>query len=186
MKKLIPALAVLGSAVAFAIYKLKKDEQHKIMELDQDLLEDEDCCCGETCSCEDECTCQQDEPCEVKEEATYSNPEYPNLSDEMMDKIKEKNEETINDLAAEGDVNKNERPIQHVVSFKNKEDLEMFRNKLINKGFVISEGVNDLELEVLHISDIDAVKMMSHVLYIADEAYACHGSYKGWQTKVTY
>ena len=42
MKKLVPALAILGSAVAFAVYKLKKDEKKKLMELDQGLLVDED------------------------------------------------------------------------------------------------------------------------------------------------
>ncbi|MDE6196143.1 MAG: hypothetical protein K2F55_04710, partial [Erysipelotrichaceae bacterium] len=42
MKKLIPALAILGSPVAFAVYKLKKDEKKKLMELDQGLLVDED------------------------------------------------------------------------------------------------------------------------------------------------
>ncbi|MEG0264632.1 MAG: ribonuclease E inhibitor RraB [Erysipelotrichaceae bacterium] len=186
MKKLIPALAVLGSAVAFAIYKLKKDEQRKIMELDQDLLKDEDCCeADDECTCGNECECHEEE-CKVSEDATYSNPEYPNLSDEMIEEIKEKNEETMNDLAAEGDVKENERPIQHIVTFKTKEDAEVFRNKLINKGFVITEGIDELSLEVLHISDIDPIKMMTHVLYIADEAYACHGSYKGWQAKVSY
>ena len=42
MKKLIPVLAVLGSAVAFAVYKMKKEEQKQLAELDEGLLEEEE------------------------------------------------------------------------------------------------------------------------------------------------
>ena len=42
MKKIIPALAVLAGAAALVAYKLKKDEEKQIIDLDQGLLEDED------------------------------------------------------------------------------------------------------------------------------------------------
>ncbi len=42
MKKVIPVLAVLAGAAALVAYKLKKDEEKKIVDLDQGLLEDEE------------------------------------------------------------------------------------------------------------------------------------------------
>ena len=42
MKKIIPALAVIAGAAALVAYKLKKDEEKQIVDLDQGLLEDED------------------------------------------------------------------------------------------------------------------------------------------------
>ena len=42
MKKIIPALAVLGGVAAFAVYKLKKEEKKHVVDLDQGLLYDEE------------------------------------------------------------------------------------------------------------------------------------------------
>lgn len=42
MKKLIPLLAVAGAAAAYAIYKLKKENEKKIIDLDEELLLDEE------------------------------------------------------------------------------------------------------------------------------------------------
>lgn len=42
MKKIIPALALVGGVAAFVIYKMKKEEQKQIIDLDQGLLHDED------------------------------------------------------------------------------------------------------------------------------------------------
>lgn len=42
MKKIIPVLAVLGGVAAFAVYKMKKDEQKEIIDLDQGLMSDDD------------------------------------------------------------------------------------------------------------------------------------------------
>lgn len=234
MKKLIPALAVLGSAVAFAVYKLKKDEQRKVMELDQDLLHDDtnsedhdSCSCGCDCEEDDEEPLRAEpasqpeveetpveniafvkepveetpvmepldeevkdpfleEPAAHQEEAVYPNPEFPHLSSMMINDINEMNERAMDCLKNDGDVHENERPIQHTVSFKSVEDLENFKNKVINKGFVITKGEGDLDLVVLHISPIDHIKLVTNVLYLADQAYENHGVYKGWQSKVSY
>ena len=43
-----------------------------------------------------------------------------------------------------------------------------------------------MDLVVLHISSIDKVKLVSNILYLADQAYANNGEYKGWQSKVSY
>ncbi|MEG1474577.1 MAG: ribonuclease E inhibitor RraB [Longicatena sp.] len=42
MKKIIPAIAILGSVAALVAYKIKKDEKKEIVDLDQGLLSDED------------------------------------------------------------------------------------------------------------------------------------------------
>ncbi len=194
MKKTIPLLAVLGSAAAFAVYKLKQEEKKKIMALDQDLLVDETSADEEACEA---CDCDEEDeeadaskPKEIKvetgEKPVYSHPEYPNVSDEEYNDISHMNEEAIGKLHEQGDVNENERPIQHTVTFKNQEDMENFKNKVVNKGFVVTKGVSDFELTVLHISSIDSIKLMENVLFIADQAYANHGSYKGWQSKISY
>ncbi|MBS6374184.1 MAG: ribonuclease E inhibitor RraB [Erysipelotrichaceae bacterium] len=191
MKKTIPLLAVLGSAAAFAVYKLKQEEKKKIMALDQDLLVDETSADEEACDCDEEDEeADASKPKEIKvetgEKPVYSHPEYPNVSDEEYDDISHMNEEAIGKLHEQGDVNENERPIQHTVTFKNQEDMENFKNKVVNKGFVVTKGVSDFELTVLHISSIDSIKLMENVLFIADQAYANHGSYKGWQSKISY
>ena len=130
------------------------------------------------------------ESTEIKVESTEkpscSHPEYPNVTDVEYDDIYHMNEEAIGKLHEQGDVNENERPIQHTVTFKNQEDMENFKNKIVNKGFVVTKGVSDYDLTVLHISSIDSMKLMENVLFIADQAYANHGSYKGWQSKISY
>ena len=42
MKKIIPFVAIAAGAAALVAYKLKKEEQKQIVDLDQGLLEDED------------------------------------------------------------------------------------------------------------------------------------------------
>ena len=42
MKKILPILGVVAGAAAFVAYKMKKEEQKQIIDLDQGLLEDEE------------------------------------------------------------------------------------------------------------------------------------------------
>lgn len=312
MKKLIPTLAILGSAVAFAIYKLKKDEQKQLMELDQDLLVDDnddtdeiihlkpkqdtkskpviekeqpkqpEAVVAEPKKEKRELTPeaqafvtpkkeiaepklpplpkvekpepvkepeevneavyheeklaealqslkdQVEEPdnkdeirqaikeaisegqpelpeTEIKEETPFAytapaeeapaaeeeeedeyNEEYPHLTNTLVDDINQMTQEAMDSLASDGDVHEHERPVQHMVSFSSMADLDNFKNKVINKGFVITKGEGDMDLVVLHISPIDKVKLVSNILYLADQAYANNGEYKGWQSKVSY
>ena len=76
MKKALTTIAILGGIAAAVAYKLKKDEEKKIMKLEQELLDEENstenheaetdqeaCCCCEAepeaaCSCaEESCGC---------------------------------------------------------------------------------------------------------------------------------
>lgn len=286
MRKIVPVLAVLGSAVAFAVYKMKKEEQKELMELDEGLLKDEDLDFhrSETIVHEpiqnDEPVVEQEQPVnffkeekpvetpiakeiepefapsdkavempvndeevpvsdieqllqeaadealtpqeddfaeipvipaarvkspeedridpdylkekqpvfiqeESQEEETYS-PEFPHLTNRMVDDIKVMTKDAIAALAADGDVHEHERPVQHMVSFRNKEDMESFKSKVINRGFVITKGEEEFDLVVLHISAIDEVKLVNNILYLADQAYAFNGEYRGWQSKVSF
>lgn len=268
MKKIIPVLAVLGSAVAFAVYKMKKEEQKELVELDEGLLRDD----------EEEPSFRRNEPIvhdpidqdeekeenitflkpdepiketpiakeiepefaphselneihqmfeetkkevemetennvppipnisparkdlpkeeiaqpveepvveDKKEDEVYST-EFPHLTNRMVEDINAMTLDAIAALAQDGDVHEHERPVQHMVSFHNKEDLEGFKSKVINKGFVITKGEAEFDLVVLHISPINEEKLVNNILYLADQAYAFHGEYRGWQSKVSF
>lgn len=283
MKKIVPVLAVLGSAVAFAVYKMKKEEQKELMELDEGLLKDDDevdfhrndAVVHEPIQTKEVSDEQDEEPLNfLKEEKTVETPiakeiepefapsekavevppvsdieqlfqeaaqetiqqpveefaeipdipaariktpeedridpayvqekqpvfiqeedtheeetyseEFPHLTNRTVNDIKAMTRDAIKDLAADGDVHEHERPVQHMVSFRNKEDMESFKSRVINRGFVITKGEEEFDLVVLHISAIDEVKLVNNILYLADQAYAFNGEYRGWQSKVSF
>lgn len=289
MKKIIPVLAVLGSAVAFAVYKMKKEEQKQLMDLDEGLLEDDQNLdfhreelvvhkpiqkpivndevqfekqieipiakeiepefaqpeknaeipvsdiqqllkeaaqetMGEPMIPNEEPVIEepiipavpqptmpqepvvQPEPVNTQqpmnmqpgaepmpqeaekaddEDNSYSS-DFPHLTMRMVNDINMMTRDAIEALAKDGDVHAHERPVQHMVSFRNKEDMESFKSRVINKGFVITKGEDEYDLIVLHISSIDEVKLVNHILYLADQAYAFNGEYRGWQSKVSF
>lgn len=123
---------------------------------------------------------------EEEEEDDDYNEDYPHLTNTLVEDINQMTQEAMDSLESDGDVHEHERPVQHMVSFTNMNDLDNFKNKVINKGFVITKGEGDMDLVVLHISPIDKVKLVSNILYLADQAYANNGEYKGWQSKVSY
>ena len=125
------------------------------------------------------------EEMDTEDEDDY-NEEYPHLTNTLVEDINQMTQEAMDSLENDGDVHEHERPVQHMVSFGSMEDLDNFKNKVINKGFVITKGEGDMDLVVLHISSIDKVKLVSNILYLADQAYANNGEYKGWQSKVSY
>lgn len=213
MKKIVPVLAVLGSALAFAVYKMRKEEQKQLMDLDEGLLKDDEL------SVQDEQPIVHDpiqtetkvepqsptvEPAACKEEEKETQPsmeevtpeeeapqvevsdQYPHLTKQMVEDINSMTKGAMEALAKDGDVHEHERPVQHMVSFHNKEDLEGFKSTVINKGFVITKGEQEFDLVVLHISAIEEDKLVNHILYLADQAYAFHGEYRGWQSKVSF
>ena len=167
MKKIIPALAVLGGVAAFALYKLKKEEKKHVVDLDQGLLYDEE---NEDDILENSFkkaeTEVQDLP-EHNDTITMDN-EYPSLT------------------STEVDILTKERPVRHNVCFYNEVDLEHFKKEVINRGFVISTGEEPLNLVVLHISPINTEKLVDNILYLASRAKENKGTYKNWETKVIY
>ena len=250
MKKIIPVLGVLAGAAAFAVYKMKKDEQKQIIDLDQGLLDDDEetleegpisnpaSCCeavkdkaedlAETVKekaknleerteellddaadqvedkmeegakaykihiedaqekAEDVKEAVQDKAEEVKENVEEAVDQYPNLSGSQVEAIRAQADAVIEELEKDGDVHTHERPIQHKVIFTNMNDLEAFKNTVINKGFVITNGDEEFQLTVLHITAINKEKLYENMFYLADTAAACNGIYEGWISKVVY
>ena len=211
MKKIIPALAVIAGAAALVAYKLKKDEEKQIVDLDQGLLEDEDdlnemdmddeieegpisdpASCMETVkkeaadAAEDLKDLAKEAKDIVQDAAEEFDTDFPSLLKSETAALKEQAKKLMDDMLQEGDVHENERPVQHSVVFQTAEDMDSFKNEVINKGFVITRGDEDLELIVLHITPIDDVKLMGNILYIAGEAKLHHGKYQGWSSKVIY
>lgn len=214
MKKIIPVLAILGSAAAIVAYKMKKDEQKHIVDLDQGLLHDEDldetmeeveegpisepqsCCKDEVEDTFEEVV--EDVKSVVKDttqtiQDTYNDVkddvrdiDFPSLLKEEVQQLKSKAAEVMESLKVEGDVHEHERPVQHTVKFTSQEAADNFKNEVINKGFVITKGKEDGELVILHITPLDDNKLIPNILYIANEARKNDGTYLGWTSKVIY
>lgn len=251
MKKILPILGIVAGAAAFVAYKMKKEEQKQIIDLDQGLLEDEDetleeepisdptSCCEKVMDKAEEVKENVEEKAknleerteelmedvtdnvedhveeaskafkihiedavdtvedkvedvkevfeEVKDDVEEAKDErYPHLNGSQLEEIRAKADATIEDLEKDGDVHNHERPIQHRINFTNMEDLENFKNTVINKGFVITNGDEEFELMVLHITAINKEKLYDNMFYLADTAAMYHGVYEGWTSKVVY
>lgn len=186
MKKIIPALAVLGGVAAFAVYKLKKEEKKHIADLDQGLLyDDED---GSEDNLENSFKKAEDEVQDLAEDnkTIPMDEKFPNLTSVEVENLKNEYNSKVNELTVDGDILSKERPIRHNVCFHNETDLEHFKKEVINRGFVISAGEEPLNLVVLHISPINTEKLVDNILYLANRTKANQGIYKGWETKVVY
>lgn len=68
MKKALTTIVVLSGIAAAVAYKLKKDEEKKIMKLEKELLEEESLESEETCECSDTCECDETEECQCETE----------------------------------------------------------------------------------------------------------------------
>ena len=212
MKKIFPILAVLGSAAALIAYKMKKEEEKQIIDLDQGLLYDDEPednedaaeeapisdpqhCCEEVNEAFEEAHESLDEfevvqstsDDEAKEETQEEYDEmFTHLTRAEMALLKEDTDARMEALEQKGDVHDHERPVQHVVKFQDEESMNQFKSVVINRGYVITRGSEEFELIVLHITPMDKVKLMSNVYYLADVATAYQGVYKGWQSKAVY
>lgn len=239
MKKIIPVLGVLAGAAALVAYKMKKEEQKQIIDLDQGLLDDDDdaleegpisdpSSCCETIKesvedladavkekaknleerteelledtkdiaeegakafkihIEDAKEVVEDTVETIIEESNDDTDPYPHLNGSEVEAIRAQADAEIEALEKEGDVHNHERPVQHKVNFTNMEDLEAFKNTVINKGFVITNGEEAFQVMVLHITAINKEKLYENMFYLADTAAACHGTYLGWTSKVVY
>lgn len=239
MKKIIPVLGVLAGAAALVAYKMKKEEQKQIIDLDQGLLDDDDdaleegpisdpssCCETIKESVEDLADAVKEKAKNLEErteelledtkdiaeegakafkihiedakevvedtvetmieETNDDTDPYPHLNGSEVEAIRAQADAEIEALEKEGDVHNHERPVQHKVNFTNMEDLEAFKNTVINKGFVITNGEEAFQVMVLHITAINKEKLYENMFYLADTAAECHGTYLGWTSKVVY
>ena len=143
MKKVLPLIAVLGGAAALVMYKMKKDEQKKIADLDEGLLYDDDADVQDD-SDEPEIIVkepiQKEEP--VQAEVQDNDVEedelglgisidtdvvfdetYTNISKSNIVRLKELTEMNIAQLEEQGDLHEKERPVSHTLKFDDIHDI---------------------------------------------------------------
>lgn len=198
MKKVLPLLALIGGAAALVAYKMKKDEQKKIADLDEGLLYDDAFIkTDDTLNSTNEKNLKEDnvenlkafrddEVCINKDEDKNEDYDetYTHLTKDEMSLLKEDTDARITSLYEKNDIHIKERPIQHHLQFLDENQLNQFKNEVINRGYVITRGTCELELIVLHITPIDPVKIMANIYYLADVAAIYNGIYKGWESRV--
>ncbi len=197
MKKVLPLLALVGGAAALVAYKMKKDEQKKIADLDEGLLYDDALVkLDDTLNSTNETKSNDDNTenlntfndndihldKEVKNEVYDET--YTHLTSNEMNLLEEDTDARIASLDEKNDIHTKERPVQHHLQFLDESKMNQFKNEVINRGYVITKGACELELIVLHITPIDSVKIMANIYYLADVAAVYDGIYKGWETKV--
>lgn len=180
MKKTLTAIVVLGAIAGAVAYKLKKEnEEKKYLDHELDMLAGED-------EAEDEEEGNVECGCDVEEDAqpqTNENPMTDEINQELKAQLEQKSDSVISQLAEEDDHLEEERPIQHFVDFTNEEDMEAFKNAVIEKGYVVTRGENPLQLSVLHIAPISRSELLVNVYYLANQAIKHHGTYQGWQSR---
>ena len=220
MKKIIPLIAIIGGAAAFAAYKFKKDEEKKIIDLDEGMLYDDGLAENEEESVDEGLISDPHSCCDDAKQAmqnilydadSYVNEVgdkvvdfakdakekaesivkdvkdvFPNLIEEEIQDLKAKAKSVMEEMKNDGDSHNIERPVQHNVKFDNVQDAESFKNTVINRGFVVTDGEEANELLVLHITPLDEVKLIANILYIANEVRANNGTYIGWTSKIAY
>lgn len=197
MKKVLPLLALLGGAAALVAYKMKKDEQKKIVGLDEGLLYDDTLLENEESNNTSSDELDNNEQYVAKaDDNNVTDIEDKSVNDVVYDEIfthltksemtllKEDTEARIASLNEKQDIHEKERPIQHHLKFSNEIQMNEFKNIIINHGYVITRGAQEFELIVLHIAPIDNVKIMANIYYLADVAAMYNGIYKGWETRV--
>lgn len=195
MKKAITGIALLAGVAAVAAYALKKNEQKKIMKLDEGLLYDDDMPAVEPTTVNsiqldeeesEEGEEGEEEPADLLQvKHALKDERYSNLTTDEVKHIEQEHHRLVEELIKEGDHNEVDRPIQHFIHFNHQEDADAFRKVVVNKGFVVSKGEGDFDLVVLHISPVDQIKLVTNELFLADQAYAHHGKYKGWHARVS-
>ncbi len=171
MKKTLGLLAALTAAAAVAVYKLSKDDEKKVKELDdskEKILRSVEEKGFEPVSDE-------------KVETSFVSNAYPHLNEVDLVALTKKNDEMFASIADLQPTD--EYPIQHMIQFSKPIDMEEFKNIVISEGYVITNGEKENELLVLHISKMDHDDISAKVFYLADLAKAHDGVYEGWICK---
>jgi len=189
LSRLIPAIAAVGGAVAFAVYKMQKNKK-EIMKLDEGLLTDEeeetlnDFHIDDVKSTADMDDVDVDIPAFKEQKAQESAPYV--LDEETKAKISAHIDEAIKALGAVQDVHTAERPIEHQMSFTNEADMNHFKESVVKRGYVVTKGENENSAVCMHIAPMDKDLMMQHVTYLFEETKNNHGTYEGWHCDPVY
>ena len=189
LSRLIPAIAAVGGAVAFAVYKMQKNKK-EIMKLDEGLLTDEeeetlnDFHIDDVKSTADMDDVDVDIPAFKEQKAQESAPYV--LDEETKAKISAHIDEAIKALGAVQDVHTAERPVEHQMSFPSEEDMDHFKESVVKRGYVVTKGENENSAVCMHIAPMDKDLMMQHVTYLFEETKSNHGTYEGWHCDPVY
>ena len=206
MKKILPLLAVLGGAAALVAYKMKKDEQKHLVDLDEGLLYDDDDndVVEESLISDPKATFVEEENVEEekdteeeivlddkpvvemmeKDENVEYDETYTHLPVSEVTLLKDDTDARLAALAEKNDDALKERAVSHHLKFPSEASLNEFKNIVINHGYVIKKGEEEFELIALHITSMEEASVLKHVYYLADCAAIYKGIYKGWETTV--
>ncbi|MFV0380642.1 MAG: ribonuclease E inhibitor RraB [Breznakia sp.] len=175
MKKKVGLFALLsaGAGAAYIAYKAaKKHDEESLEESDTDIILHN-------------VEAQGFKPMNIDEAGNIESNEKtnttPHLSEEEVKALQELTNTTFTALGVL-DANE-EKPIQHEIEFSKEIELEEFKNRIIDEGYVVTAGEHERELLVLHISQMDSEAISAKVLYLADLAKEHTGVYKKWLCK---
>ena len=118
---------------------------------------------------------------EIISEEIIENPFIEETEDDYKIEF-ESNDEVIEEFDENID-NFEERPVQHTIDFKSVEDMETYKQVVIEKGYVVTRGENPYQLSVLHIAPSNKRELLVNVYYLANQAVKYNGSYQGWQSR---
>lgn len=172
MKKALGILAIAGAATAAVVYKLKKDNKdNSVEELETKVDE-----------VQEEVELTEEEIEESFEDVpAMETTSYPNLNRDEIVRLNEICEEAFEAYKVD-EMEKQERPLQHIVTFENEADMEEYKTVVIKEGYVVANG-KDGELIVLNITATDLDKILAKVFQLADLAKKYNGSYIRWVIK---
>lgn len=176
MKKALGLLAIIGSATALVAYKLKKDEKKND---DLMYLEEEDISERILRTAEAQNFSEED----FQQEPARETNTYPNLNEEDILRLNALSEENFVSMDEKALENNEERPLQHTLVFTTDIDLENYKNKVINEGYVVTVGENEKELIVLNITATTPDTILQKVYHLADLGKQFNAQYKGWILK---
>lgn len=179
-RKIIPTIAIASGIAAFVAYRMKKNNEKQIIDLDQMLAEDEDA------FYKDENHHSSTKEVEDEKNIDIDTQKYVYLTNDIITRIKTKTEIEIAILEEEGDVHEHERPIEHRLSFASQEDVEAFKEAITSEGFAIEKSDDLDHILVMHLAAIKEETLLPIILHVADCVYQHHGQYLGWRSKVSY
>lgn len=116
-------------------------------------------------------------------EEIIENPFIEAINEDYKKELEINVDEAIEKLDENNDIFEDERPIQHIIDFKSIEDMEAYKEVVIEKGYVVTRGENPYQLSVLHIAPINKSELLVNVYYLANQAIKHNGSYQGWQSR---
>lgn len=109
--------------------------------------------------------------------------EEKQITNDYKQELDDNSDKIIYQLSSENDELQKERPIQHTIDFKSLDDLETYKEIVIEKGYVATKGENQYQLYVYHIAPVNKSELLVNVYYLANLAVKNNATYQGWQSR---